>query len=82
MALVISDNKDYKNNQVPSSTTSTIDINTDFYVGGVPNKVQAPFLKDNGIPVSIFFCQIKVVLLHFTIIIRMLRNALFGGVWK
>ena len=55
MALVISDNKDYKNNQVPSSTTSTIDINTDFYVGGVPNKVQAPFLKDNGIPVSIYF---------------------------
>ena len=49
VAILVQENRDYDNNQVPSnSVTSTLAIGTSFYVGGVPNGINI-----NSLAVSI-----------------------------
>ena len=54
LAVIVSDTKDYVNNQVYSTDASTLSVQTNIYLGGVPATLatSAPFSTGGEIAVS------------------------------
>jgi len=51
LAVIVADTKDYMNNGLYSTTTSSININTNIYLGGVPSMWTGPPFSTSDIAV-------------------------------